>query len=106
MRSSPQIRLFLGLALGAAGCAGPPEEGSEGAPRERAETTESRASAEPVRFVPAAAMSPSCSYCLQACRVSLRSCRYVVDSNFTGGGYLRCEIDRGGCANRCRTVCR
>jgi hypothetical protein len=55
---------------------------------ERVETAESQ-------------VSPSCSYCLQACRLSLRSCRYMVD-----GGYLRCEIDRGGCADRCRQVCR
>jgi hypothetical protein len=88
MRSSPQIWLFFVVSLGAAGCTQPPDQGSGGAPMERVETAESQ-------------VSPSCSYCLQACRLSLRSCRYMVD-----GGYLRCEIDRGGCADRCRQVCR
>jgi hypothetical protein len=88
MRSSPRIRLFLALALGVVGCAQPPDEGSGGASVERAETTES-----PV--------SPGCSYCLQACQVSLNRCRYLAD-----GGALRCEITRGGCASRCRLLCR
>ena len=126
MRSSPQSWSFLVVALGAAGCIPPLDTGSGGAPMERAETTESRAStsttdtadpdlltaqprlsAEPGRFVPGARVSPSCSLCLQACRVSLRNCRYVADGRPGGdGGYLRCEIDRGGCASRCRHVCR
>ncbi len=106
MQSSPQRWSCIVIALGVAGCTQSPAEGSGGAPLERAETTESRASAELVRFVPGAVVSPSCSTCLQACRVSLRRCRYVVDRNFAGSGYLRCELDRGGCASACRYVCR
>jgi len=92
MRSSLKSWSFVLIALGAAGCIPSLEPGNEGAPMEPAEITESQA-------------SPSCSLCMQACRVHLRSCRRVVHEG-GDGSYLLCEIDRGGCANLCRTVCR
>lgn len=94
MRSSLRIWSFLVVVLGALGCVSPRDEGSGGgASTERADTTEGRP-------------SPSCSRCLQACRVSLRSCRYVLHGPLDGEGYLRCDLDRGGCVNLCRYVCR
>lgn len=117
MRFSPWRSCSLGFFVATAGCAATRDDPTGSAwnkPVDGLEIPEGTEHEDGAALVPVGGEGPSsneprpaCSRCIQACRITLRGCRYVRDSASPGAeGHLRCELDRHACASLCRPVCR